>query len=208
MNRYKNMLPLISGIIFMFTGFVAVATAWIAGLYRFDLRLSFSSYVGLRHSTSVMYLVSALIILTMMAYYMAKTKMLTIKKIVYSGVFICILGTALFPYTVYAGGDKNSIISSIHYVFSICLMIPGTISFILSAVLSKNKKQRTAAVLSLTYAAVFLVLFVSKFAPLYNTFFIWENVCVLLLLFGAYMERYGEEDTVSEEQKPLIYAAN
>lgn len=196
MDKYKNTFPIISGIIFLLTAFAAVAYAWMSGLYRYDLRLSFSSYVGLHRSTSVMYFVAAVVILSLMAYYMAKTKMPALKRIVYGGVFLCILGTALFPYRVYAVNAEPSITSDIHYVFSICLMIPGTISFILSSIMSKNRKQRTTALFSLAYAVVFLILFIAKFEPLYKTFFIWENVCVLLLLCGVYMERYGEEDNI------------
>ena len=68
----------------------------------------------------------------------------------------------------------------------------------MSAILTKSKVQRIIAVLSLIYAAVFVVMFFIGFRPLFQTFFIWENLFIILLLLGLHMEQYGEKAEVSD----------
>ena len=72
-------------------------------------------------------------------------------------------------------------------------MLATTATFVLSAVLAKSKGQRIAAILSLVYAAAFILLYFLSFEPLFRTFFIWENMFIVLLILGLNMEQYGEK---------------
>ena len=97
MDKYKNRFPIIAGAIFLVTAVAAVAYSWAKGICRYDLRLSFSEYVGLHYSTSVLYFISAVMMLTLLIIYVIKLKLPIVKKIVYAVVFLCIFGTAFFP---------------------------------------------------------------------------------------------------------------
>ena len=198
MIKYKNKIPMIAGILFLVAAVIAVSFSWLSGFHRYDLRLSFSAYVGARYSTSVLYFISALIMLTLLTLYIVKTKLPLVKRIAYAIVFLCIFGTALFPYNVY--GDKPSISTiRLHNDCAIGLMLAVTVSFILSAILSRNKRQRMLAVLSFVYAVLFVALFFLRFAPLFQTIFIWENLFIVLLLVGLHMEQYGEIENDADE---------
>lgn len=191
MNKHKNKIPILAGILFILLAIFAVSSAWLSGDYLYDLKLSFSSYVGLRHSTSIMYFTGIIIMLPMLAFYLSKFRLPPAKKIVYAAAFLCILGTALFPCNRYSDSPTAALIK-IHTFFATGGMLPVSALFILSAVLSRNSKQRTAAFGSLFYAGVFAVLFIAKFQPLYDTFFIWESLFIILLIVQIYMEQYGE----------------
>jgi len=43
---------------------------------------------------------------------------------------------------------------------------------------------------SIVYAVAFIVLYFIRFQPLFQTFFIWENVFILLLLLEMQSEQY------------------
>ena len=140
MNNFKNKIPIIAGILFLMANVIAVLSAWITDTHRYDLGISFSSYVGLSRPTSVVWFVSAVIIITMLIYYIAKIKIILFKKIIYAVVLLCIFGTALFPYNFYSEAP-TAITINLHNDFAICLMLVTTVSFILSAIFSKSKKQ-------------------------------------------------------------------
>ena len=72
-------------------------------------------------------------------------------------------------------------------------MLATTATFVLSAVLAKSKGQRIAAILSLVYAAAFILLYFMRSEPLFETFFIWENMFIVLLIVELHMEQYGEK---------------
>ena len=189
MNNFKNKIPIIAGILFLMANVIAVLSAWITDTHRYDLGISFSAYVGLSRPTSVVWFVSAVIIITMLIYYIAKIKIILFKKIIYAVVLLCIFGTALFPYNFYSEAP-TAITINLHNDFAICLMLVTTVSFILSAIFSKNKKQRIVSLTSIVYAVAFIVLYFIRFQPLFQTFFIWENVFILLLLLEMQSEQY------------------
>lgn len=158
MERHKNKIPLIAGIIFLLTAVTAVAIAWISDIHRFDLSISFSSYVGLSRLTSIMYFVSAVIMIAMLIYYIVKTKMNLLKRIVYAVVLLCVFGTAFFPFNYYSEAP-TSVTINLHNDFAIALMLATTVSFVLSVIFAKNKKQRIVNAVSIGYAIVFIVLY-------------------------------------------------
>ena len=190
MNNFKNKIPIIAGILFLMSNVIAVLSAWITDTHRYDLGISFSSYVGLSRPTSVVWFVSAVIIITMLIYYIAKIKIILFKKIIYAVVLLCIFGTALFPYNFFSEAP-TAITINLHNDFAICLMLVTTVSFILSAIFSKSKKQRIVSLTSIVYAVAFIVLYFIRFQPLFQTFFIWENVFILLLLLEMQSEQYS-----------------
>ena len=189
MNNFKNKIPIIAGILFLMANVIAVLSAWITDTHRYDLGISFSAYVGLSRQTSVVWFVSAVIIITMLIYYIAKTKIILFKKIIYAVVLLCIFGTALFPYNFFSEAP-TAITINLHNDFAICLMLVTTVSFILSAIFSKSKKQRIVSLTSIVYAVAFIVLYFIRFQPLFQTFFIWENGFILLLLLEMQSEQY------------------
>lgn len=189
MNSFKNKIPIIAGILFLMANVIAVLSAWITDTHRYDLGISFSAYVGLSRPTSVVWFVSAVIIITMLIYYIAKIKIILFKKIIYAVVLLCIFGTALFPYNFYSEAP-TAITINLHNDFAICLMLVTTVSFILSAIFSKSKKQRIVSLTSIVYAVAFIVFYFIRFQPLFQTFFIWENVFILLLLLEMQSEQY------------------
>jgi len=190
MNKFKNKIPTIAGILFLIANVIAVLSAWITDTHRYDLGISFSAYVGLSRPTSVVWFVSAVIIITLLTYYIAKTKIILIKKICYEAVLLCILGTAFFPYN-YFSKAPTTITINLHNDFAICLMLVTTVSFILSAIFSKIPKQRIVSLMSILYAVAFIILYFARFKPLFQTFFIWENVFILLLLLEMQSEQYS-----------------
>ena len=197
MNRSVNKLPVTAGIIFLLTAVFAVASAWISGIHQYDLGISFSSYVGLNYTIAVIWFTAAVIILAMMTIYIAKTKMPVIKRIVYAIIFLCIFGTAFFPFNTYSE-HPTALTVNLHNKIAIGLMLATTASFVLSAVLAKCRGQRIAAILSVVYAAAFILLYFLRFAPLFRTFFIWENMFIVLLILELHMEQYGEKQEVKK----------
>ena len=190
MNKFNNKIPAIAGILFLLVNVIAVLSAWITDTHRYDLGISFSAYVGLKRPISVVWFVCAVIIITMLTYYIAKTKIILIKKIIYAVVLLCILGTALFPYNHFSQAP-TAVTINLHNDFAIGLMLVTTVSFILSAIFSKTRKQRIASLLSILYAVAFIALYFARFKPLFQTFFIWENVFILLLLLEMQSEQYS-----------------
>ena len=192
MNRFINKLPITAGIIFLLTAVFAVASAWISGIHQYDFAISFSSYVGLSFTISVIWFIVTVAMLTMMTIYIVKTKMPVIKRIVYAVVFLCIFGTAFFPFNTYSE-HPTALTINLHNQIAIGLMLATTASFVLSAVLAKSRGQRIAAILSVGYAAAFILLYFLRFVPMFQTFFIWENMFIVLLIVGLHMEQYGEK---------------
>lgn len=182
MKKHKNIFPLISAILFLLTAAVTVGSAWAEGLLRYELGLSFSSYVGLRRWTSVMYFIVVLMIMPLLVYYVAKTEMPKVKRYIYWAVFLCIFACAFFPFN-----DSPS--GAIHNWFAIGLMLAVTVLFVMSVILAKCRKQRIIAICCLIYAAVFTVMFFTGFEPMFKTFFIWEVTFIMLLLVILNSER-------------------
>ncbi len=191
MSKYKNKLPAVSGVLFLLSAVISVGYAWITGVHRFDMSLSFSLYVGLFYWTSTLHFALTAVIVALMSVYVAGTKMPAVKKAVYAAVLLCIFGTAFFPCNAFS--DHGSpITTTAHNIFAISLMLVTTVSFIITVITSKDKIQRFAAALSILYGAVFITLYFMRFAPLFATFFIWENLFIVLLLIGMSLESRGE----------------
>ncbi len=190
MKSFKNQIPTISGTLFLLVNVIAVASAWITDTHRYDLGISFSAYVGLSRPASVMWFVAAVAIVTMLAYYIAKTKLILIKKFFYAVVLLCILGTAVFPFN-YFSKTPTAITINLHNDFAICLMLVTMVTFVISAIVSNSRKQRVVSLMSVLYAVVFIVLYFAHFKPLFQLFFIWENVFILLLLWEMQSEQYS-----------------
>ncbi len=192
MKKIINKFPVIAGIIFLLTAVIAVSSAWISGIHRYDLGISFSSYVGLDYWVSVMWFASSVIIISLMTVYIVKTKISAIKRIVYAVIFLGIFGTAFFPFNTFSEHPTALTIDA-HNNIAIGLMLATTVSFVMSALFSKTGKQRISAVLSLIYAVLFVLLYFLGFVPLFQTFFIWENMFIVLLILELHMEQYEEE---------------
>ena len=190
MDKLKNKIPIIAGILFLLANIFAVLSAWMSDNHRYDFGISFSAYVGLSRMTSVVWFVIAVFIIVMLIYYLVKTKMSVIKKIVYSVVLLCIFGTAFLPYNFFSEAP-TPITINLHNYFAICLMLVTTASFIFSAIFSKSLKQRIVFLMSIAYAVAFAVLYFIGFKPLFQTFFIWENVFILLLLLEMHFDHYS-----------------
>ncbi len=191
MDKYLKKIPLIAGILFLLTAVAAVAIAWISDIHRFDLSISFSSYVGLSCFTSIMYFISAVIMIALLIYYIAKIKMNLLKRIVYAIVMLCVFGTAFFPFNFYSE-NPTSVTINLHNDFAIALMLVTTASFICSIIFAKSRKQRIINIASIGYATLFIVLYYVRFKPLFQTFFIWENLFIVLLLIEFQAEQYDD----------------
>ncbi|MBR5372629.1 MAG: hypothetical protein IK130_10500 [Oscillospiraceae bacterium] len=191
MNKSRR-FPLIAGILFLLLNVIVVAYAWVSGVHLYDFGISFSAYVGLQRWTSVMYFVFAVIMIALLAVYVLKTKIRFIKKILYGIIFICIFGTAFFPFNTFSA-HPTALTVDLHNDFAIGLMLATTVSFILSLILSKTRKHKITALLSLLFAAGFIACYFSGIPLLFSTFFIWENAFIILLLLELYMEQFEED---------------
>lgn len=191
MDRHKNKFPLIAGALYLMNAVFSVVFAWTHDSHLYDLGISFSSYVGMYRFTSTLYFVSAVVIIALISVYTVRTKMPLVKKTVYFLVFLCILGAAFFPFNRFSE-NPTPITIDLHNDFAIALMLMTTASFVLTLILSKHKGQKIAAACSIAYAATFIVLYFGDSRLLSDTFFIWENLFILLLLLAVHMEQYGE----------------
>ena len=198
MNRpsRKNCLPVIAGAIFLITAVSIVVSSWVSGLHIYDLSLSFSRYVGLRQSTAVLYFLSAVIMLVLLTVYIAKTRIPGIKKAIYILIFLSVLGTALFP----CNRERSVLSSDIHDIFAMSLMFTTTLSFVLTAALSKSKIQRLSGLAFTIYAAGFIAALFRKNRVMDQTFFIWEVIFIYLVILELYLEKYGE---TRSNEKPI-----
>ena len=185
----KNWLPGIAGAVFLTTAASIVASSWAAGLHVYDLSLSFSRYAGLRESTAVLYFLSAVIMLVLLTVYISKTRIPGIRKIIYVIIFLCVLGTALFP----CNRERSVLSSDIHDIFAMLLMFSTTLSFVLTAILSMSKIQRFSGIAFVIYAAGFIAALFGKNRIMDQTFFVWEVVFIYLLILEPYLEKYGEQ---------------
>ncbi len=190
-QRLRCRIPLLCGGLFLLTAVIAVASAWSSGNHLYDLGISFSAYVGLQRWTSVLYFCTAAIMTGLLAYYVAAARMHLLRKLVYAVIFLNITGTAWFPFNTFSDAPTPFTID-LHNAFAIALMLAVTVSFILTAVLAKSAKQRIPALCSLLYAGVFILLYFLGIPALFMTFFIWENLFILLLLIELQTEQYGE----------------
>ncbi|MBP3271830.1 MAG: hypothetical protein J6M17_06325 [Ruminococcus sp.] len=191
MEKHKNKLPFMAGILFLLNAVTSVAYAWIKGVHRFDLGISFSSYVGLFRRTSVVYFISAIVMVPALGYYVAKTRMPKLKKAFYIPVLICIFGTAFFPFNTFSEAPTPVTID-LHNDFAVALMLFTLVTFIITAATAKDRRQRITALVSIAYAVIFAVLFFTGAAVLFRVFFVYEVTFIILLLTALVMERCGD----------------
>ena len=192
MLKNKDRIPLFMGILFLLNVAASVTAAWTAGRHRYDLGISFSAYVGMYRPMSVVWFISAAVMTVLLSYYVAKTKMPRAKKAVYAVMFLCIFGTAFFPFNTFSDAP-TAVTIDLHNYFAIALMLFTTVCFVTTLITAKDKRQRICAALSVLYAAAFIVLYFMGLPALFKVFFICENMFILLLLLSLYTERYGEE---------------
>ena len=191
MEKHKNKLPFMAGMLFMINAVTAVGYAWIKGVHRFDLTISFSSYVGLFRWTSVVYFISAVLMVPALGYYAAKIRMARVKKVFYALVLMCIFGTAFFPFNTFSEAP-TPITIDLHNGFAIALMLFTLIGFIITAVTAVDKRQRVAALFSIAYALLFVALYFTGAKVLFKASFVYEIMFIILLLLALIMERYTD----------------
>ena len=187
---YQN-FPLLAGLLYLLTGVISVGSAWIMGLHRFDLGISFSAYVGLQRWTSVLYFIAAVGMIVLLAVYVIRLHIPLIKKLLYAAVFAGIFGTAFFPLNTFSSAP-TAVTPHLPNQFAIGLMLATTVSFILSVILSKSKRHKLTAGLSLAFAAGFIMCYAMDIPVLFAAFFIWENLFIVLLLLELSMEQYDD----------------
>ena len=195
MNRIYKHIPVICGIIFLLMAVAAVGGAWAKGIHLYDLGISFSAYVGLSRTISAIYFCAAVVMISLLIYYVAKTKMPLIKRIIYAVILTDLFGTAFFPYNFFSVAPTARSIDW-HNNFAICMMLASTVLFIITAIISKRKVQRTVSIISIIYSAAFIILYFMRFGLMFRTFFIWENLFIVLLLLAFRTER--DDDTTIE----------
>ena len=185
----KNHLVLITGFLYTITALIVVLSAWIVDLHRYDLRLTISIYVALRPWTAILYLIVALAMEICIFFYIKKTQMPPIRKIIYGIIFLCVLGCAVFP----CNGHWSVSAANIHNAFAYGLMLVVTVSFITMLIMSKPKQHKIFSVLGICYATFFIVSYVIVgFHFFIMTLFIWENAFIYLLLIQLYLEKYND----------------
>lgn len=198
MSGFRKIIPVVSGILFLLTNIICVSSAWIQGIHQYDFGISFSAYVGLFRATSVLYFIIAALFVPMLAYYITKAKINLLKRIVYMLILICIFATAFFPFNAFSD-TPTAITINLHNSFAIALMLLTTLSFILTCIFTRIRKQRIVSAFSIFYAIMFVLFYFIGFTPLIQTFFIWENLFVVILLIELHMEQYENNAGSSPE---------
>lgn len=191
MSGFRKLIPVVSGIFFLLANIICVSSAWILGIHQYDFGISFSAYVGLFRATSVLYFIIATLFVPMLAYYITKTKINLLKRIVYVLILFCILATAFFPFNTFSD-TPTAMTINLHNSFAIVLMLLTTLSFILTCIFTRIRKRKTVSAFSIFYAIMFVLFYFIRFTPLFQTFFIWENLFVVLLLIELHMEQYED----------------
>ena len=180
----KNRPVIITGFIYSASWLIIVLSAWITDLHRYDLSKTVSAYIGFRKWTVVLYFISATIMFTLLVIYVHKKSMHLFKKLVYYIVFISVWGCAIFP----CNTQWSETITSIHLCFAYGLMFSATFSFLLTILFATNRGQRIFAAATL-YAILFIIsLLILKWSWFTGTIFIWENLCIYLLLVELLLE--------------------
>ena len=175
----KNRPVFIAGFLYTVTALIVVLSAWAMDLRRFDLDLTISRYVALRQWTSVMYLIVATIMVTLVVIHLIRSEMSVIKKILYFLAFACILGCAVFPFNP----EWSKFSSDMHNYFAYGLMLVATISFVLTAIKPINREQRVFGIVAIGYAVMFIVFFaILKSNIFVSWIFLWENTFIYLFL--------------------------
>ena len=189
-----NRPVIITCIIYTVSWLLIVISAWLTGLHRYDLSKTISAYIGLRKWTVIFYFISATIMFTLLMIYVFKTKMPLVKKIVYDIVFFCVWGCSIFP----SNREWSETISSIHLACAYGLMFSASFSFLLTFILASKKSQQVFAICTFIYAIFFIAsLLVMKWNWFNNTLFLWENLCIYLLLIELLLEASPDQKMIN-----------
>ena len=192
-DKRRNVFPLISGGLYLLSDVISVGYAWASGRHLYDFGISFSAYVGLQRWTSVMHFIFMCAVVAMMTVYLMKAKLTRLKKMIYTLIFVCIFGTAFFPFNTFSDAP-TAVTVDMHNCFGLALMLMTTVSFVISAVTSKSRAHRITAVISLAYALAFILMYSFGAMVLFRLFFLWENLFITALFIEMFMERFDEEE--------------
>ena len=174
-----------AGAIYTVAWLVIVLSAWLINLHRYDLGRTISAYIGFRKWTVVFYFICATIIFLLISIYIHNMKANLAKKLVYFVVFICVWGCSIFP----SNREWSTTISQIHLFFADGLMFTASFSFVLTMFTAKRKGQRIFSIATFFYALFFIIsLLVMKWNWFENTIFLWENLCIYLLIVELLLE--------------------
>ena len=199
----KNRPVIAIGVLYTLTALVVVISAWAIDLHRFDMDLTISRYVGLRHWTAYLYMVIAVIMVSLAVFYLKKSEKHIVRKFIYGAAFLCILGCAFFPHN----REWSEFVSDMHNYFAYGLMSIGFVSFILMIVRAKNKSQRVFGIVAVAYAVYFIVAYIiigwRYFA---ETIFLWENTFIYLFL-GELIIEYEDSRFVEIFSKRFPFVA-
>ena len=194
MKEFLNRITLrkrpviIAGAIYTVAWLVIVLSAWLINLHRYDLGRTISAYIGFRKWTVVFYFICATIIFLLISIYIHNMKANPAKKLVYFVVFICVWGCSIFP----SNREWSTTISQIHLFFADGLMFTASFSFVLTMFTAKRKGQRIFSIATFFYALFFIIsLLVMKWNWFENTIFLWENLCIYLLIVELLLETPG-----------------
>ena len=181
----KNRPILIDFILYTMTAAVIVLSSWAIDLHKYDLGITISRYIALRPWTYFLYLVMAVIMISLGVIYVFKSKMGIVKTVLYLLTFAFILGCAILPFN----RDWNRTIANMHDFSSYGIMTVGTLSLIWMLIKPKNLKQRVFSILAVGYAAFFILCYIIiKWDFFINTIFIWENTFIYIFLVELYIE--------------------
>ena len=188
----KNRPVIAAGILYTITAMVVVISAWAVDLHQFDMELTISLYVGLRHWTAYLYMVIAVIMVSLVMVYLKKSDIHIVRKILYGVAFLCILGCAFFPHNE----EWSVFASNLHNYFAYILMSVVFISMIMMIIKAKNKSQRVYGIVSTAYGIFFIIAYIIIGLEIFvDTIFLWENTFIYLLL-GELMVEYEESRLV------------
>lgn len=175
----------ITGLIYTIVALITLITSWTAGLHRFDLGITISEYIGLRSWTVAMYLISAAVMVILIFIFIRGSQIPKLRKILYSVIFACVFGCALFP----CNYERSHFTTRIHNYFAIGLMLAVTISFVLILIKGRTRRQKIFGLISVCYAALFICCYiVIDLRAFSDTILIWENMFIYLLLIGIFLE--------------------
>lgn len=181
----SNKPVLITGIVYSASWLIIVLSAWIINLHRYDLGITVSAYIGLRKWTAILYFISATIMFILLVVYVHKTPMHLFKKLVYYIVFLGVWGCSIFP----SNASWNETITNIHLCCAYTFMFSASFSFVLTILFTKQRGQRIFAIATLIYAIFFIIsLLIFKWSWFTGTIFIWENLCIYLLMIELFLE--------------------
>ena len=176
---------IISGAIYTAASLVIVLSAWLIGLHRYDLGRTISAYIGFRVWTAILYFFCATAMFTILVIYIYRTPMPLLKKFTYFFVFFCVWGCSIFP----CNDDWSEKVTNVHLGFAYGLMFSASFTFLINLFLIKRKGPWIFAAITFAYAVCFIIaLLLLDWKWFDDTIFIWENLCIYLLMVELYLE--------------------